>query len=254
MRTWYLEYCIQKNKPGLLGEIASLLGMLKINIITVNGIDHQRRGFLIKTRDDSKIAILQNILVILDNIKVTALRPSTLLDEISLKHGKTIEVSTQRRSVYKFTRDEIGLLVDFVGELLERDNKHIVGIRGMPRVGKTEAAIAACVNANKRWILVSATIFQQTVRTELLAEEVDPDCVYLIDGITSVFRGGEAHHNLLKKVFTMPIPKIIEHPDTLIEHGLLTEKKFDTIIEIRRDADEEINYEKISTEFISFDI
>ncbi|WVE39902.1 DUF3388 domain-containing protein, partial [Priestia megaterium] len=25
---WYLEYQIQKNRPGLLGDISSLLGML----------------------------------------------------------------------------------------------------------------------------------------------------------------------------------------------------------------------------------
>lgn len=254
MRTWYLEYCIEKNRPGLLGDIASLLGMLKINIITVNGISSSRRGFLIRIRDNSKIAILKNILGIIEHIKVTALRPATLLDEISLKHGTTIEISTQKRSVYKFTRAEIGLLVDFVGELLQRDSNQIIGIRGMPRVGKTESAIAACVTANKRWVLVSATIFQQIMRTHLIPEEMAEDCVYLIDGITSIFRGGEDHQQLLKKVLSMPMPKIVEHPDILVKHGGFSEKIFDTIIEIRRSSEEEIDYDKIPTGFISFDI
>ena len=32
-KEWYLEYEIQKNRPGLLGDISSLLGMLSINIV-----------------------------------------------------------------------------------------------------------------------------------------------------------------------------------------------------------------------------
>ena len=35
---WYLEYELQYNRPGLLGDISSLLGMLAINIITINGV------------------------------------------------------------------------------------------------------------------------------------------------------------------------------------------------------------------------
>lgn len=253
MKDWYLEYSIRKNKPGLLGEIASLLGMLKINIVTVNSIDSNRRGFLLKSKDNTKIAILKNILGIIDHIKVTALRPSTFLDEISLRHGKSIEISTQKRSVYKFTREEIGLLVDFVGELLRKDALTI-GIRGMPKVGKTEAAIAACVNANKRWVLISATIFQPIVRTHLTEEEMNADCVYLIDGIHSAFKGNKEHLKLVKQIMERPNPKIIEHPDILVEQCKFNEKIYDAIIEIRRNTDEEINYDKIPINFISFDI
>ena len=50
-KEWYLEYEIQKNRPGLLGDISSLLGMLSINIITINGIDEDRRGLLILAKD-----------------------------------------------------------------------------------------------------------------------------------------------------------------------------------------------------------
>ena len=39
MGKWYLEYEIQVNRPGLLGDIASLLGMLRVNIATINSVD-----------------------------------------------------------------------------------------------------------------------------------------------------------------------------------------------------------------------
>ena len=35
---WYMEYKIHKNRPGLLGDIASVLGMLEVNILTINGL------------------------------------------------------------------------------------------------------------------------------------------------------------------------------------------------------------------------
>ncbi|MCL4419465.1 DUF3388 domain-containing protein, partial [Patescibacteria group bacterium] len=46
MRRWpnqvenllYLEYNIQRNKPGLLGAVTTLIGMLGLNILTVTGI------------------------------------------------------------------------------------------------------------------------------------------------------------------------------------------------------------------------
>lgn len=41
---WYLEYELCQNRPGILGDIASLMGMLQISIVTINGVDLQRRG------------------------------------------------------------------------------------------------------------------------------------------------------------------------------------------------------------------
>ena len=41
---WYMEYKIHKNRPGLLGDIASVLGMLEVNILTINGVEGQTRG------------------------------------------------------------------------------------------------------------------------------------------------------------------------------------------------------------------
>ena len=43
MGEWYFEYEIQVNRPGLLGDIASLLGMLRVNIVSINGVDEGRR-------------------------------------------------------------------------------------------------------------------------------------------------------------------------------------------------------------------
>ena len=38
-KEWYLEYEITINRAGLLGDISSLLGMLGISIVTINGVD-----------------------------------------------------------------------------------------------------------------------------------------------------------------------------------------------------------------------
>lgn len=48
-KEWYLEYEIEINRPGLLGDVSSLLGMLGISIVTINGVDQGKRGLLIKT-------------------------------------------------------------------------------------------------------------------------------------------------------------------------------------------------------------
>lgn len=253
MDKWYLEYSIEKDKFGLLGEVASLIGMLKLNIIKVNGIDQVKRGFLLEIDNTAKVAVLRNVLSMIEHIKLTALRPATLLDEISLRHGSSISVSVEKCSIYRFSRDEIGLLVDFMGEMMKK-GPLIIGLRGMPRVGKSEAAIASCVNSNKHWILISATIFQTVIRTNLTEEEKGLECVYLIDGIISAFKGGEAHKKLIQEVIRLPRPKIIEHPDILIEQGVLNEDDIDVIVEIRKHADEVISYDKMKTNFISFDM
>lgn len=39
-----MEYKIHKNRPGLLGDIASMLGMLEVNILTINGVEGKTRG------------------------------------------------------------------------------------------------------------------------------------------------------------------------------------------------------------------
>jgi len=53
-KEWYLEYEITVNRAGLLGDVSSLLGMLGISIVTINGVDQGKRGLLIKTRSIRK--------------------------------------------------------------------------------------------------------------------------------------------------------------------------------------------------------
>ncbi|GAA3323776.1 hypothetical protein GCM10020331_049000 [Ectobacillus funiculus] len=56
----------------------------------------------------------------------------------------------------------------------------MIGIRGMPRVGKkTESIVAASVCANKRWIFVSSTLIKQTVRSQLIQDEYNENNIFL---------------------------------------------------------------------------
>lgn len=248
----YLEYDIQQNKPGLLGAVTTLMGMLDLNILTVTGIGETRRGFLLEVPSEVKIRALHSALSQVDAIKVTAFRLPTLLDRVALRHGKRLDLAEINPPTYRFEREELGVLVDFLGDTLLEGRNCLIGIRGMPRVGKTEVAIAACVYANKRWILLSSTIIRQTLRTKLLLDE-SQDSIFLIDGITSTSRGNDDHWALLNKVIEMPTPKIIEHPDVFLRDGRL-EVEFDFIIEIRHHKDEVICIEEIATSFSSFDL
>lgn len=76
----------------------------------------------------------------------------------------------------------------------------MIGIRGMPRVGKTESIVASSVCASKRWLFVSSTLLKQTIRSQLIADEYSPDNVFIIDGIVSTRRGSEKHLQLLRKL------------------------------------------------------
>ena len=248
----YLEYDIQQNKPGLLGAVTTLLGMLDLNILTVTGIGPTRRGLLLEVQSEAKIRALHAALNEVEAIKVTAFRNPTLLDRIALRHGKRLDMAEINPPTYRFIREELGVLVDFLGDTLLEGGNRIIGIRGMPRVGKTEAAIAACVYANKRWILLSSTIIRQTIRTELLLDESDNN-IFLIDGITSTSRGNEAHWSLIERVLQMPTLKIIEHPDVFIRDGRLN-VDFDFIIEIRHDENDVIRIEDIAMSFSSFEL
>ena len=247
-----MEYDIQQNKPGLLGDVTTLIGMLDVNILSVMGIGQTRRGLLLQVQSVTKVNALHEALIEVGAIKVTAFRPPTLLDRIALRHGKRLDMAEMNPPTYRFVREELGVLVDFLGDTLLEGGNLIIGIRGMPRVGKTEAAIAACVYANKRWILLSSTIIRQTIRTELLLDESE-DSIFLIDGITSTTRGNEAHWSLIQKVLQMPTLKIIEHPDVFLRDGRL-EIDFDFIIEIRHHEEDVIRIEDIPMSFTAFDL
>jgi len=247
-----LEYVIQQNKPGLLGGVTTLIGMLNLNIISVSGIGQSRRGLLLLAQSEAKVSALHEALNEVEAIKVTAFRPPTLSDRIALRHGKRLDMTETNPPTYRFVREDLGVLVDFLGDTLLEGGNRIVGIRGMPRVGKTEAAIAACVYANKRWVLLSSTIIRQTIRADLLLDESE-DSIFLIDGVTSTSRGNNEHWALIQKVLQMPTLKIIEHPDVFLRDGRL-KVDFDIIIEIRHHADDIIRIEDIAMSFTSFDL
>ena len=146
-KEWYLEYEITMNRAGLLGDISSLLGMMGISIVTINGIEESRRGLLIKTDSLEKVNRFENIVMEIDDISITKLRKPELRDRLAVRHGRYIEQDADDKKTFRFEREDLGLLVDFMAELFKEDGHKLIGIRGMPRVGKTESIVAASVCA-----------------------------------------------------------------------------------------------------------
>lgn len=248
-----MEYKIHKNRPGLLGDIASMLGMLEVNILTINGVEGKTRGMLLETDDEEKIQLMGKMLTKVDNITVTALRPPKLVDILAVRHGRYIDRDSDDRKTFRFTRDELGLLVDFLGEVFKREGNQVIGLRGMPRVGKTESIIAGSVCAMKRWTFVSSTLLRQTVRSQLSEDEMNLNNVFIIDGIVSTIRSSEKHYNLLQEIMNMSSTKVIEHPDIFVKESQYTFDDFDIIIELRNNPNEEIIYDDF-TETYSDDL
>ncbi|RLL45380.1 DUF3388 domain-containing protein [Oceanobacillus piezotolerans] len=248
---WYLEYEIHKNRPGLLGDIASLLGMLSINIVTINGVENGRRGMLLLSEFDENILRLKSILHTMETINVTKLRKPKLKDKMAVRHGKYIHTDADDRKTFRFVRDELGLLVDFMAELYKQDGHKLIGIRGMPRVGKTESVVAASVCANKRWLFVSSTMLKQTVRNSLIQGEYDSNNIFIIDGIVSTKRANEKHWQLVREIMQMPAVKVVEHPDIFVQSTEYNIKDFDYIIELRSHDEEEITYETVENQQFS---
>jgi len=242
---WYLEYEIQLNRPGLLGDISSLLGMLSINIITINGVENSKRGMLLLSRYDENITRLRSILETMDTIKLLKLRKPKLKDRMAVRHGKYIHTDSGDRKTVRFVRDELGLLVDFMAELYKQKGHKLIGIRGLPRVGKTESVVAASVCASKRWLFVSSTLLKQTVRSELIKGEYNPNHVYIIDGVVSKRHHNEQHWQLIREIMQLPSIKVVEHPDIFVQATEYSMDDFDYIIELRSHEDEEITYEPI---------
>jgi hypothetical protein len=245
-KEWYLEYEIQKNRPGLLGDISSLLGMLSINIVTINGVDEGRRGLLILAKDDDQIKRLESILHTMDTIKLIKLREPKLRDRLAVRHGRYIQRDADDKKTFRFVRNELGLLVDFMAELFKQEGHKLIGIRGMPRVGKTESLVAASVCANKRWLFVSSTLLKQTIRNQLIEDEYNENNLFILDGIVSTRRANERHWQLVREIMRLPSVKVIEHPDIFVQNSEYTLEDFDYIIELRNDAEEEITYEVVA--------
>jgi hypothetical protein len=243
MGEWYVEYEIQVNRPGLLGDIASLLGMLRVNIVTINGVDDGHRGMLVRTENDDQIKRFELIASTMETIQVKKIREPKLRDILAVRHGRYIQRDIDDRKTFRFIRSELGVLVDFMAELFKQDGHKLIGIRGMPRVGKTESVVAASVCANKKWIFLSSTMIKQTVRNTLAGDEFSKDNIFILDGIVTRKSGDERHMQLVREMMSMPSIKVVEHPDMFVQHSEYDMDDFDYIIELRTDPDQEITYE-----------
>ncbi|MDX8362180.1 MULTISPECIES: DUF3388 domain-containing protein [unclassified Cytobacillus] len=244
-KEWYLEYEIHKNRPGLLGDVSSLLGMLSINIVTINGVKDHRRGLLLRCDRNEQIERLASILQTMDNITVTKIREPKLRDRLAVRHGRYIQRDEDDKKTFRFVRDELGVLVDFMAELYKQEGHKLIGIRGMPRVGKTESVVAASVCANKRWLFVSSTLLKQTVRSQLIEDEYNENNLFIIDGIVSTKRASERHWQLVREIMRLPAVKVVEHPDIFVRNTEYTMDDFDYIIELRNNPEEEITYDLV---------
>src|SRR3954462_586628 len=240
---WFFEYEIQVNRPGLLGDISSLLGMLRVNIVTINGVDEGRRGMLIKAEKKENIERFEHIASTMETIQLTKFREPKLRDRLAVRHGRYIQRDADDKKTFRFVRNELGLLVDFMAELFKQDGHKLIGIRGMPRGGKTESLVAASVCANKRWLFVSSTLLKQTVRNQLIEDEYNKDNLFIIDGIVSTRRANDRHWQLIREIMRLPSVKVVEHPDIFIQNTEYSLDHFDYIIELRHDPDEEIKYD-----------
>lgn len=252
MKEWYFEYEIQNDRPGLLGDISSLLGMLAINIVTINGVDNMKRGMLIRSSNNDQVARCKAILDTIEDISITKVREPRLRDRMAIRHGKYIERDEDDKKTFRFVRSELGILVDFMAEMLKRDGHYLVGVRGMPRVGKTESIVAASVCANKRWSFISSTLLRQTVRSNLTEDEFSEDHIYIIDGIVTTMRSTEKHRSLVRDIMRIPAVKVVEHPDIFVRESEYEMDDFDCIIELRNDENEEITYEKTDSDYSSY--
>src|SRR5690606_37484634 len=106
---------------------------------------------------------------------------------------------------------------------------------------------AGSVCSNKRWTFVSSTLLRQTVRSQLSDQEMEPNNIFIIDGIVSTIRSNERHHALIQEIMALPSIKVIEHPDIFIRESNYDYSHFDIIIELRNTPDEEITYETFTT-------
>ncbi|NEU29308.1 DUF3388 domain-containing protein [bacterium LRH843] len=253
-KEWYFEYKIHKDRPGLLGDISSLLGMLAINIVTINGVDNMTRGMLIRSQNDDQVKRFRAILETISDVTVTKIREPRLRDRMAIRHGRYIERDEEDKKIFRFIRTELGILVDFMAELYKQEGHILVGVRGMPRVGKTESIVAASVCANKKWTFLSSTLLRQTVRSSLSEDELSNDHIFIVDGIVTTMRSTEKHRELVRNIMRLPAVKVVEHPDIFVRESEYELEDFDCIIELRNDDSEEITFEAVEPGYSSFDI
>jgi len=127
-----MEYVIHHDRPGLLGDVATFLGLMGVNIIMINGIASHKRGLLLSCNDSAQVITLKNALARASNIELTAFRKPLFTDRINLRHGKVIRQDPNQTNTFSFVREDLGMLVEFLGELLSKQ-KPVIGLRGMHR-------------------------------------------------------------------------------------------------------------------------
>jgi len=130
-----------------------------------------------------------------------------------------------------------------MAELFKKDGHRLIGIRGMPRVGKTESIVAASVCANKKWIFLSSTMIKQTLRNKLIGDEFNTNNIFILDGAVTRRSDDEGHLRLVREIMNMPAIKVIEHPDVFIQSSQYKLEDFDYIIELRHEPNEVITYD-----------
>lgn len=251
MRRLYLEYYIKKDRPGLLGDIASILGLLKINILTISSIDGGKRGFLLSLPEGLTKEYLASLLEGIEDLSISFLKEPHLLDYLALKHGERIKKKGESLPLYTFRREQLHILIDFLGSLLKKKDDLTIGFRGEPRVGKTEASIASCVHANRAWILISSTLLHKTTRTSLPGDGMQ-DRVLIFDALTTMDRSSKEHRAFALSLLKGESLKIIEHPDIFIHEGIMVKEDFNLFVELYRGS-VRVSYKGRSS-FNSFDI
>lgn len=78
---------------------------------------------------------------------------------------------------------------------------------------------------------------------------MNPNNVFIVDGIVSTIRSNEKHYNLLQEIMSMPSTKVIEHPDIFVQESEYDFNDFDIIIELRSTPDEEIRYDTFTANY-----
>lgn len=255
MISLYLEYKIVKNRPGLLGDLASLFGLLNVNISTIASIDDELRGLLIEVDTKEIERVLLNSLAKVDELEITTLREPQFLDILALKHGQKI-TEGNAPNYYKFERENLHLLIDFVSEFLRRNDKiGLIGIKGDPGVGKTETAIATAVHANKRWQIMSSTLLRKIARTKISDEFLKEDNLVIIDAITTFHRSTADHIKFIKKkILPSPVIKVVEHPDIFVKETEHVWNDFDLTVELLNERETSKELDDYLHSFNSFDI
>ena len=255
MRTLFLEYKILQDQPGLLGDVASLMGLLDINIQTIASIEGHNRGFLLDITNSQQGDRLIETLQEISDLKILNFRKPELEDFLALKHGKKISLR-KKNNTYYFRRTELELLLDLMSHYLSGDKAVKIGLKGSPKIGKTETAIAAAVHANKEWRLLSTTLLRKIAVTKLPSEQIDINTVYIIDAITTFHRATAEHVRFVKNFLAdLSAPVIIEHPEIFIEETKYKADIFDVSVELSSEdtTSDKKDLKKYIKSFNSFD-